>query len=117
MTEEEQENFQGMETKEVIKEFLREAILDLETLKRGSEVDILEVWWLNTLKESKSKRWLSFFFFCLFAISRAALVACGGSQTRGLIRAAAAGLRQSHSNTGSEPGLQPTPQLTAMPDP
>ena len=66
MTEEEQENFQGMETKEVIKEFLREAILDLETLKRGSEVDILEVWWLNTLKESKSKRWLSFFIFFVF---------------------------------------------------
>ena len=26
-------------------------------------------------------------------------------------------LRHSHSNTGSEPCLQPTPQLTAMPDP
>ena len=41
----------------------------------------------------------------------------GGSQVRGLIRAIAAGLRQSHSNAGSEPRLQPTPQLTAMPDP
>ena len=29
----------------------------------------------------------------------------------------AAGLCHSHSNTGSEPRLQPTPQLTAMPDP
>ena len=35
----------------------------------------------------------------------------------GLIGAVAAGLRQSHSNVGSEPCLQPTPQLTAMPDP
>ena len=43
---------------------------------------------------------LFFFFFCLF---RAAPVACGGSQARGLIQATAAGLHQSHS-------LQPTSQ-------
>ena len=65
----------------------------------------------------------SFFFglvclFCfVFVFSRAAPVAYGDSQTRGLIGAAAAGLRQSHSKAGSEPRLQPTPQLTAMPDP
>ena len=41
----------------------------------------------------------------------------GGSQARGLIGAVAAGLRQSHSNEGSEPCLQPTPQLMAMQDP
>ena len=58
-----------------------------------------------------------FFFFCLFAISWAAPSVYGGSQARGLIRAVAAGLLQSHSNLGSEPRLQPTPQLTAMPDP
>ena len=40
-----------------------------------------------------------------------------GSQARGLIGAVAAGLSQSHSNVGSEPGLRPTPQLTAMPEP
>ena len=28
-----------------------------------------------------------------------------------------AGLRHSHSNAGSEPSLQPTPQLMAMRDP
>ena len=56
-------------------------------------------------------------FFCLFAISRATPVAYGGSQARGLIGAVAAGLHQSHSNVGSEPHLQPTPQLTATPDP
>ena len=44
-------------------------------------------------------------------------MAYGGSQARGLIRAVATGLRQRHSNVGSEPHLQPTPQLTAMPDP
>ena len=50
------------------------------------------------------------------AISWAAPAAYGGSQARGRIRAVATGLRQSRSNTGSEPSLQPTPQLTAMPD-
>ena len=56
-------------------------------------------------------------FFSLFAFSRAAPAAHGGSQARGLIRAVAAGLYQSHSNAGSEPRLRPTPQLTATPDP
>ena len=42
------------------------------------------------------------FFFCLFAISWAILMAYGGSQARGLIRGVAASLCQSHSNTGSE---------------
>ena len=41
----------------------------------------------------------------------------GGSQAKGLIGAVAAGLRQSHSNAGSDPCLRPTPQLTAMLDP
>ena len=70
---------------------------------------------------------------------RAAPAAFGGSQARGQIRATATGLHQSHwptpepqqcqiratatglhqshSNVGSEAGLQPTPQLTATPDP
>ena len=51
------------------------------------------------------------------AISWAAPTAYGGSQARGRIGAVAAGLRQSHSNAGSEPRLQPTPQLTATWDP
>ena len=53
------------------------------------------------------------FFFGLFAISRAAPVAYGGSQARGRIGAVATGLP--HSNTGSEPCLQPTPQLKQRP--
>ena len=57
-------------------------------------------------------------FVCLFIVfSRAARTAYGGSQARDLIGAVAAGLRQSHSNSGSESHLQPTPQLTATLDP
>ena len=52
------------------------------------------------------------FVFCLF---RAAPVAYGGSQARGWIGAVATSL--CHSNTGSEPHLQPIPQLTVVPDP
>ena len=58
------------------------------------------LWWY--------KEWLLFFFFCFF---RAAPLAHGGSQTRGLIRAIAAGLRgiwaasatysTAHGNAGS----------------
>ena len=58
-----------------------------------------------------------FFFFFFLGLLRAAPAAYGGSQARGLIRAAAAGLRQSHGNAGSELPLQLTPQLTATPDP
>ena len=57
------------------------------------------------------------YLFSLFAISRAAPEAYGGSQAKGRIRAVAAGPHQSHSNMGSEPCLQPTPQLMATPDP
>ena len=39
------------------------------------------------------------------------------SQARGVIRAVAAGLCHSYSNTGSKPHLRPTPQLTAILDP
>ena len=60
---------------------------------------------------------LSIFLFCLFAISRATPPAYGGSQARSQIRAVATNLCHSHSNAGSKPHLQPTPQLTATPDP
>ena len=58
-----------------------------------------------------------FYFLSFFAISWAASAAYGDSQDRGQIGAVATGLCQSHSNAGSEPRLQPTPQLTATPDP
>ena len=49
-----------------------------------------------------------FFFFGLF---RAIPMAYGSYQTRGQIRAIAAGLGHSHSNTRSEANLQATPHL------
>ena len=61
---------------------------------------------------------MPFFIFFVFLPFLGPLpVARGGSQARGLIVVVDAGLRQSHSNRGSEPRLQPTPQLMAMLDP
>ena len=57
------------------------------------------------------------FFFWSFFHFLGHSEAYGDSQARGPIRAIAAGLRQSHSNAGYEPRLQPTPQLTATLDP
>ena len=54
-------------------------------------------------------------FFVLFF--GATPMAHGGSQAKGRIRATATSLPHSYSNAGSEPCLQPTPQVTAMPDP
>ena len=50
------------------------------------------------------------YFHLLF---RATPMAHGDSQAKGPIRVTAA----RHSHAGSEPHLQPIPQLTAMPDP
>ena len=58
-----------------------------------------------------------FFFFFLPIFFRAVPTACEGSQARDVIGAVAANLHRSHSNTGSEPCLQPAPQFTATPDP
>ena len=66
--------------------------------------------------KSGRKNILLFFSF-VFCPFRAEPVAYGGSQARGLIRAVADGLGQSHSNAGSEPRLQPALQLTATLDP
>ena len=58
-----------------------------------------------------------FVFFSFVFFFRATSVVYGGSQARGLIRAIAASLCHSYSNTGSELPLRPTPQLTATLDP
>ena len=58
-----------------------------------------------------------FSFFFSFFVFLPFLTAYGVSQARGLISAIATSLCQSHSKVGSEPHLQPTPQLMATPDP
>ena len=57
------------------------------------------------------------FIVSLSLFKRAAPMAYGSSQTRGQIRAAAAGHSHNHSNTWSESRLPPTPQLTETLDP
>ena len=74
---------------------------------RGCHFPILE--WRDGFRQIHN------FIFPFFF--RAAPTAYGKSQARGRIRAATAGLHHSHSHAGSKPCLQPTPQLTAMPDP
>ena len=70
-------------------------------------------WKLNPL----SRHGNSFFFFFFFLHFLADTVAYGDSQSRSPIGPMAAGLHHSHSNARFEPLLQPTPQLTATPDP
>jgi len=54
--------------------------------------------WHNIVNQLYFNLKNDFFFFYLFAISWAAPAAYGDSQARGLIRAVATGLHQSHSN-------------------
>ena len=70
----------------------------------------------KVVREVSETPWLILFYFIL-SFFRAAPTAYVVSQVRGQIRAVADGLHHSHSNEGSEPHLQPTPQLTATPDP
>ena len=51
------------------------------------------------------------YLFFSFGLFRATPMAYGGSQARGPVRAVAAGLHHSHSNSGSKLRLWPTPQL------
>ena len=75
--------------------------------------------------ENKAQKAGGFFVFCFvlfcFVVFLlflwAAPTAYGGSEVRGRIGAVATGLRQRHSNAGSELRLQPISQLTATPDP
>ena len=58
-----------------------------------------------------------FILFLVFFKFRAAPVAYGDSQARGLIETVAAGLRYGHGNARSEPYLLLMLQLVAKPDP
>ena len=69
------------------------------------------------VQPKKKKRTTPLFFFFSFCLFRDSPKAYGVSQARGLIGAVATSLHHSHSNAGSQPRLQPIPQLMAMPDP
>ena len=64
----------------------------------------------------RSLEFIFYLFIYLFLFFRAIPVASRGSQARGQIGAAAAGLRHSHSNEGSELGQTYT-TAQAPPDP
>ena len=68
-------------------------------------------------RECRTVTILFWVFFVFLPFSRATPAAYGGSQARGLIGAVATSLHHSHSNAGSKPSLQPTPQLTTTLDP
>ena len=70
----------------------------------------------TSLKELKEKNQLNILYTIKFFLFRAAPTAYEISQTKDRFKATGAGLHHSHSNMGSEPHLQPTSQLMAMPD-
>ena len=76
-----------------------------------------DTWWNLIFCKRQKTAILPLFSFFFFFFFRVAPIAYGRSQDRGQIRAAAAGHSHSHSDARSEPCLQPTPQLMAMPDP
>ena len=80
------------------------------------------VYFSYTLSTSISFFVCLFCFFCLFVFVFLVFLwvapgAYGDSQARGPIGAVATCLCQSHSNVGSEPRLQPTPQLNRIVNP
>ena len=90
-----------------------EAMVTTFTNNQPAQLLKLQRVWVRRCSGAAASSVLSFFLaFCLF---RAVPEACGGSQASSRIGAVAAGLHHSHSNAGSEPPLQPTPQLTATP--
>ena len=82
---------------------------DLKLLAQNTHISQQKTVLPDSQRESYYPDALLFFFFS------ATPMTFGGSQARGPIRATAAGLR--HSHIRSKPSLQPTPQLTATPDP
>ena len=95
-----------------------------EHLQKGWVTLLYSRDWHNTVKQlrpllptekkvkaiSLGRNTFPFFF-------RAIAAAYGGSPANGPMRAVAAGLYHSHSKAGSKLRLQPTPELTANPDP
>ena len=69
------------------------------------------------IKKNSGKGNLIKYLFFSFFLFTAAPTACGSSQDRGRMGAAAAGLCHSYGNTGFKLRPQTTPQLVALPDP
>ena len=65
----------------------------------------------HTLQSGRMFYYLSAYPSVSLLLFRPTPAAHGGSQARDRIGAVATGLLQSHSNSGSEPHLRPTPQL------
>ena len=72
---------------------------------------VITVSWIMGMLFKASSFILFYYYFF-----RATSAAYGNSQARCQIGMGAAGLHHSHSNVGSKPRLQITPQLTATPD-
>ena len=74
---------------------------------------------LNVIEHIMNYNVLSIYYYVIFKISYFCLfrAAYGGSQAKGRIRATAASLHHSHSNTRCKPVLWPMPQFMAMLDP
>ena len=99
------------------KEEVKTSHLKVYSLLQSINTKSIELIYGMTLTTGKIRK-VSFFFFFLFSfLGLHPPEACGAPQARGRVRATAAGLCQSHSNSRSKLHLRPTPQLTAMPDP
>ena len=73
---------------------------------------------MNLMLKLPDEGFIIYLFIYYFLLFRAApIAALRDSQARSLTGATAASLHHSHSNTRSEPRLQPIPQLTATLDP
>ena len=96
--------------KKIIKHLAIESnCLDILTLQFILKISVRKKYnmpkrWLLILRKNEVnyKTGYSFFFHLFFAISWVAAAAYGGSQARGWMGASDVGLRQSHSNSGSE---------------
>ena len=70
----------------------------------------------SSLCKSRSLWGIDLSIYLFILLFRAAPEAYGGSRAGGQSRPLAAGLHHGHRNVGSKLLLQPTPQLTAIPD-
>ena len=92
---------------------VREGFVLLEKTSISFEFNITRMCWSWKMIPIAFFLLVLFMFYFYFLLFRATLAVYGGSQARGQIGDVATGLHHSHSNAGSEPGLQPTAQLTA----